>query len=287
MSRGLPPETVQRLAQIFDSKDWPMHNPDSLDDPGLFDRFCQLFSMLSPAEQELMMLLTEDFFRCTFYHYPYLMRSALGQLDPLLVNRAERVFLLPLVSPQDAERGESKSGDFLLYPALRHVIPSLPLLRNKDVKAIETLTALNRHHSNRHNSLLLFLDDFIGTGETASKTLDAYRRLYGVEDDSVVVVALVAQERGMNAIRDLGFEVVAAHVRKRGISDSAKISDIGEAFAIMDAIEGELLVVQQYRRGYGQSEALVKMIRTPDNTFPAYWWTKTREGTPWPAPFRR
>ena len=55
----------------------------------------------------------------------------------------------------------------------------------------------------------------------------------------------------------------------------------------MDDIEKRLKVNENYRRGFKESEALVCMLRCPNNTFPVFWSTKKVSGESWPAPFPR
>ncbi len=52
----------------------------------------------------------------------------------------------------------------------------------------------------------------------------------------------------------------------------------------MEEIEDKMSVKRNYRLGYGQSEALVTMCRTPNNTFPVFWEEK---GNMKLAPFPR
>jgi hypothetical protein len=73
----------------------------------------------------------------------------------------------------------------------------------------------------------------------------------------------------------------------KGISESTAIENKVAALKIVDRIEKRLRITEKFFRGYGQSEALVKMIRTPNNTFPLYWCDKTKKGDKWPAPFPR
>ena len=53
---------------------------------------------------------------------------------------------------------------------------------------------------------------------------------------------------------------------------------------LMEEIEDKMSVKRNYRLGYGQSEALVTMCRTPNNTFPVFWEEK---GNMKLAPFPR
>jgi len=55
----------------------------------------------------------------------------------------------------------------------------------------------------------------------------------------------------------------------------------------MDKIESRLGNVNDFKHGYKMSESLVTMSRTPDNTFPVFWWDKCTTGSKWPSPFPR
>jgi hypothetical protein len=52
----------------------------------------------------------------------------------------------------------------------------------------------------------------------------------------------------------------------------------------MEHIEKNLDIPDDYLFGYKKSEALVTMIRTPNNTFPVFWYNKKNEDN---APFPR
>jgi hypothetical protein len=56
----------------------------------------------------------------------------------------------------------------------------------------------------------------------------------------------------------------------------------------MTSIEELLEVESNMRFGRNQTEALIKMMRTPNNTFPVYWEErKLKNGTFFYAPFPR
>ena len=52
----------------------------------------------------------------------------------------------------------------------------------------------------------------------------------------------------------------------------------------MKRIEHELGVSEEYEFGYGKSEGLVTLIRTPNNTFPVFWYEPSSDNL---APFVR
>jgi len=284
---NLSVDNISRLDQIFDSKNWPKKEPVPGSILPLYEKFCQLLSILSKNEQNLILTLTKDFLRCTLNDYLELLKNSLLKVNQTSIDNSEEIFVLPLVSPEDEQRGKFKSGYLLPYPAVNIVIPHLPTFNGKNIISLVHLSFLNHKYSNRNNALILFVDDFIGTGETAIKALTNFKKSYSIQSDSFVIVALVAQERGIVKISEHGHLAVAADIRKRGISDSRRITDKRNAFLLMDQIEKRLEVGNNFLGGYRKSEALVKMIRTPNNTFPVYWCLKSSNNKPWPAPFPR
>jgi len=276
--------TLARLTTIFQSNKWPF--PDSKEDSALFMDFCNLLSNLSIAEQELVLILTEDFLRVTYFDYLPLMEKVLLRIDNSLIEKAGKIFILPLISPKDKAIGVIKSSHNMLYDVLHQCINRHTCFSNAKHKT-SALVDIGKIQPDRCNALLIFVDDYIGSGLTACEAMWDYWGSYRIESDSVVIIALVGQDKGVHILKQHFFNVHVEHIRRRGISDSNKFTDINIPLDIMDQIERRLKVFKKYRRGFAKSEALVTMIRTPNNTFPVYWCSETKKRTPWPAPFKR
>ncbi|MGO9116873.1 MAG: hypothetical protein ACLQPD_04585 [Desulfomonilaceae bacterium] len=265
----------------------------------LYDRFCDMLAQLSVDEQELVCTLTSDFFRCRPYTPPYLQLTwaLLSSINPTRVSNAKAVFLIPITSPEDSERRKTKSGPTLTYCAWNDVMPSHPRYERKIlsgcVRAIDSLTPLYETQNQRQDSLLIFMDDFVGSGETAARVLTEYAQRCRSATDSLVLAPLVAQRMGISHVRrkcdalSLDVEIVVGLERGRGISDSDRFPDIDHALEIMEGIEKKLKVRSKFWRGYREAQALVQIMRTPNCTFPIYWCTWAADGTRWPAPFWR
>jgi hypothetical protein len=278
------PEVLTRLERIFEINKWPQ-NPD--EEPDLFDNFCDLLSKLDSEEQELLFILTTDFLRCPFIDYIPLLKKALGNYFLKWCDRFNNIFLIPLSSPADTQRGQVKSGANVVYIAKSLLSKAYPWLKHKRIIDLSEPSKLNEFYPDREKSLIIFMDDFIGSGTTASSILTNYTNDYQVENDEVLIVTLVALETGVKVIKSKGINVLTAYIQRRGISDSNKFADIERALSIMDNIEKRLNIRKSDRRGFKKSEALVALIRTPNNTFPIYWCTETIGGGSWPAPFPR
>lgn len=276
------------LTKIFDSKKWPIDDPEAKEWQDLFDRFCKLLSLLSDEEQNLVLTLTEDFLWCQWTIYEKLLREAVEKIESKSIGNRKYIFLVPLLSKEDIERGENKSGNMITSLMQYNVIPSTAIFNDTKIISLTSLDKISYRYADRENSLIIFLDDFIGSGTTADKCIKYYNEYYRIENELVLIIALVAQEQGIDVIRKLGLNVYAAIIRTRGISDSARFPNIGRAIRIMKNIEDKLLINGKYLFGYGRCEALVTMMkRTPNNTFPLYWCSRGKNKLAWPAPFPR
>lgn len=278
---------VRRLNSIFGKLGWRMHINDEtvFSYESIFNNFCDFLACLNSEEKELFFYLTEDFLHCPYTIYPKLMREALLHIPEEIIDKSNDVFLIPLINPR--EIGKTKSSTGSLYSVLRDVIPKIPKLDNKKPKSYEDPSLLNQRHNKRKKSLILIFDDFIGSGDTAVSALDYFNNEIRLESDVPIVISLVAQYQGLEKIKELDFKVYAARRRNKCISDSTKIENKCRAIKIIRKIENRMGVSKKNRLGYKKSQALVSMIRTPNNTLPIYWWSKKPNGEEWNGIFRR
>jgi hypothetical protein len=295
----LSPEVVERLNQVFQANGWPTEGDFPGKTMSMYNKFCALLERLSKDEQDLICDLTRDFFRCKPYspEYSRLTWDILSSIDPTRVHAAKMVFLIPFTSLGDSQKRKTKSGPTLTYFAWHDVMPSHPLYESKilsgSVQAIDALEPLYKTRDRRQDSLLIFMDDFIGSGKNAEKVLTEYAEQCRAATDSLVLAPLVAQRMGISYVKskcaqlELEIEVVIGRERGRGISDSDRIRDVDRALEIMEKIEQRLQVGPKFWRGYREAQALVQIMRTPNCTFPLYWCTNAADGTRWPAPFWR
>lgn len=277
---------LERLLKLFKGLKWVINSEVEGTHPyeDVFNDFAELLSYLNQDEQDLILTLTEDYLHCTTLQYPILLNQALSKIPSLKFAQCDAVFVVPLKAPKD--KGKVKSADAMLYSS-RVALPKVHDVSGKVFKKYSDPDLLKEEHGNRKRSLILLVDDFIGTGDTAEAALQDYNLRLRVDGDEPIVVALVAQEQGIKKLNRLGFSVVAADVRKRGISDNARVRDKASAIELMKRIEAQIKVQKDYSLGYGGTEALVSMMRTPNNTFPVYWWPKMPEGRLRTTPFKR
>lgn len=286
-----PADLVLRSKTIFLAKRWcasfsefpEFHDPDEEE---VFNRYCEMILELTPEERELVFTLTEEFLRCFHTQYWPTLKRALAQIEQELFAQINNICIIPLTKPRDI--GAGKSASSLLYPC-EQILHGMRL--NRPIRVCEDPLLLVSKHSNRRDTLIIMVDDYIGTGKTALACIQNYKSTLKKECDVPIVVALVAQQPGIEVITSEGVRVIANHVRQRGISDCSRLSNVLRSLTVMDMIEERFNFPPKYKRGFEASEALVQMASTPNNTFPLFWSTAEYESKGsrkiWPAPFRR
>lgn len=290
---SLLPHDVIRLVDIFNKLNWKLDTNDEQisNHRNIFDKFCNFLDFLNREERDLVLLLTEDFLHINFWNYPTLLKKALLEIPNDLIDSCENVYLTALISPKDI--GKTKSSTSMLYGCLHEVIPNIETFNKKKPKSYDNPNLIDEKHKNRQNSLILLLDDFIGSGDTAIESINYFKENSYNESDTIIVVSLVAQIQGVLRIEEAGHKVFYANLRDRAISDSVRIKNKFRALKVIRNIEKRMGieknadVQKDYRLGYKRTQSLVSMIRTPNNTLPIYWWSKKPNGEKCDGIFRR
>ncbi len=216
----LTAERIARLAEVYAKNEWPRTRKIPFADE--YDEFCEMLKFLEEEEQDLVIELTQYFLRIeSGQYFSYFLMSLEKLFADTSLPTTSTVSIMPLISPSDF--GKSKSSTALFYD-IKSKIPMLPTKHKlKETKMVDAISPSTPANSSKitsiKNDLICLVDDFIGTGETA---IDAVNHLLekGLKQEYIVVVALVAQKQGMEALEQLGIRSYVAESRERGISDN-------------------------------------------------------------------
>jgi adenine/guanine phosphoribosyltransferase-like PRPP-binding protein len=274
----IPIDVFQKLQEIFLQQHWDIQN-----DPA-FNDFCGALSFLNTEQQECVLDLTQKFLRVDLAFYPLYLRKTLQAINPDLLKGIKTVFVMPLMPKEDY--GKSKSSNLTVQMLIGREV------RAQDILGVNSVYLLNRIDElkmvvNSKDWLLLLVDDFIGTGETAEKALKDIMSECKIDFKRLIILALVSQKNGYETLINKGVNVVCTEIRKKGISDEYSEPVRQKYLALMNNIEDILKVKKDFRLGYKGSEALVTLNRTPNNTFPVYWREAKVNNKKFPAPFPR
>lgn len=277
--KTLSTQYLLRINDIFERNKWTI---ECSEDKSMsqFNRFCQRVLDIGENEKrDLFLELSERYLWLTQEHY---LEWLIVVLRKLVKNIEEdiKIFVMPLIAPEDI--GKAKSSMLLTYLFNDVKIRYDSVLgRYKYELIYDSASVCGKMPGEK--SILVLVDDFIGTGNTAEKCLKSMNLPKDIVERTKVL-ALVAQEEGVDYIQKLGVELYVGETRRKGISDYYTDEEAEHRLKLMEEIEDKMSVKGNYRLGYGQSEALVTMCRTPNNTFPVFWEEK---GNMKLAPFPR
>ena len=248
--RELSTQYLIRISQIFEKNKWLIESTEDAED-SLFNRYCErILEINENKKRNLVLELTERYLWVQEEQYTYYLIDAVKKMLLLKpeINEETKLYIMPLVSPED--EGKTKSSSMLAY---------------------------------LFNSVKLRHDNYIGTGETAEKCLLHILKM-NVEISQIAIVSLVAQKLGLDYLSKYSICVSTSIERQRGISDFYEGEMLDKNIQLMREIEDKMSIKEKFKFGYGASEALVTMCRTPNNTFPIFWEESSNMKT---APFPR
>lgn len=280
---------IAELRDNFEKRDWT--NFDEFE--FFFENFCSIYEHLNQEQTDLVLELTNDFLWLRENEYFPRLKNVLIKLSQKKHLNLDRVYVIPMVSPKDRATMKTKSSHHLAYLCRNNVLKHLKEFNKSIFIIVDDLTRLpTRKFLEKNNHPIIVVDDFIGTGDTATEALDEILALQNYSNKNLFVMSLVSQNRGKSSISKKGYELISDVIVSMGITDKYKGKEQAKNKKVMASIEDILAkdkkFDQGYRFGYKKSEALVSMIRTPNNTFPLYWRNCSFEkGKKWNAPFPR
>lgn len=272
-------ERFNKLRVIFDSKKWPIEDVFMNNE---FDKFHEMLEHLNDEEQDLILLLLNDFIKIEGSEYMKLFYPLFEEFAESAHERGnKRILLSPLIAPSDI--GKTKSSTFLFYQ-IKSKISNLRVKFNYiEIECYDYHELLLKRLE--QTDIICLVDDFIGTGETAcSAVLNLCKNFLSAFEitDNIAVMILICQNEGLLKLHEIISKenVFAQITRNKGISDN--YIDFKSKLSIMAKIEQRIKVKGKYSYGYKQSESLVKVERIPNNTFPIFWYKNNIIPVPFP-----
>ncbi|MCH5138170.1 hypothetical protein JMF89_13265 [Clostridiaceae bacterium UIB06] len=267
----LDSSTILKVMDLFNNKSWSID--DSTNVMSRFNRFCYMLDKLNQDERELILELSKRYITVDWGQYLGKMEEALEMIysdSTLGVNEESLLYIMPLIAPKDI--GKIKSSTCMVYLLQGNNFNYNEKIYPENFRITEKKDGLPPDiSSKKKNQFIILVDDFIGTGETAEECLrDLFRKVPIRE--KIIVLSLVAQKNGIDKIEKLGVRVFSPMVVGKGITDYYSTTEVEQKKQVMRQIEERIKPNLVHRLGYLQSEALVTMHKTPDNTFPIFWY---------------
>jgi len=267
--------------KIFESKEWKT-NP-------LYEhvekKMLNLFSNLNNAEIDLVLELLENFTWIGNNQYDKKILDIFRKIDNELIKKAEKFYFFPVVKPYDSHK--LKSGLSLIYPVVG-IINYIEDLDHIDKSGDNIITKYKslRKLNLKENEFLILVDDFVGSGktfETCIKTIESYE----IPLEQVILISIAIQNEGLDLVNEKKIKAYYSHIEKKGITDYFVDENQSRRKSLMKLMERKLKFKSKFSLGFEESEALLSLIRTPNNTFPIFWHEYYDKETIQKAPFPR
>ena len=269
VDRNVSPDSYMALIDLFQNNGWNIQ----AEDYGVFERYVRTMgSLKSEQQRELFLELSKRFThipQCEYMNYiPNLVSTVIKDYP-------NKTLCFTCCLPKD-DIGKVKSAASVLY-----LIRGTSLKTRVDLRGVTyfckySINDYTEYNIANNEHILILVDDFIGSGETALCAIDYVKEVIPeMSNDNIVVLSIAALQKGINELTARNIKVYTHIKLSRGISDYYVGEKKESALDIMHQIErGPIKVKRRFALGYKQSEGLISMERCPNNTFPIYWLRK-------------
>jgi hypoxanthine-guanine phosphoribosyltransferase len=272
--------SITKLYTIFSDKKWTDKEGNKI----VFSNFCKLLLNLNESQRELIIDLAERYTWITLSEYQSKLINILESVENEKMEGIKKIILFPVMKPEDEKK--TKSGHTILY-MLKAIKPLLTRYKEIDFIEIESYeTIKSSNFKLKDTDAVFLLDDYLGSGETIEATLKEVLSNRNIEPKQLNVISIASQFDSTEFLKNIGVAYYTDLITKKGISDYYKSPELEEKIEIMTEIE-KLIPGNHFSFGYNQSEALITLMRTPDNTFPIFWKEHKKSGEFYDAPFSR
>lgn len=268
VDRNISPDLYIKLVNLFHAKGWDIQ----LEDYGIFERYVRTVGSLETDQQKKLLLdLSKQFIHITQCQY---MDYIPALVSAIIKDYPNRILCYACCLPEE-DIGKVKSSAGVLYQIKGTTLKTRVDLRDVKYYCKDSIKEYRPYGIANDDHLLILVDDFIGTGETALGAVDYVKKIFPeMLNSNIVVLAIAGMQQGIEELERHQIKVYSAIALKRGISDYYIEQDLENALEIMHQIEDHIKVKPQFLLGYKQSEGLISMERCPNNTFPIYWLKK-------------
>ena len=273
--------TLLKFQEIFEMKSWTQM--DGCDDK--LNRFGDLIDNLKHDEINLLLELTHMYEWMSYNDYHNNLRRLLKSTLEEQLKGKKQLIIFPIIKPTD--ESEVKSGHVVMK-MLQGIKPSINGFKKLSIKLLKEFRDLESEKLiMTDNEFLILVDDYIGSGKTLDKTLNIVSKNESINNQNFAILTMVIQKQAKVELTEKGVIHYNSLVLSKGISDSFITPELETKIETMKRIERKIPKVSQYSFGFEKSEALITLMRTPNNTFPIFWKGILSKGEEIEAPFQR
>lgn len=272
----------QEIIQLFKIKGWEIDDENKY---SLYNRYREILLKLdfTIEEKELFIKLSREIILVDTSEYINGASNLLVKfIEKYDMKNLQEIYIMPSITKNMSSKDEIKSSSFISYLFRGTNIYYNDMLVRKKINIIGGYRDL-QHKKNKFitkNKPLIIVDDFIGSGDQVTECINDVCSL-GIKKENIFVLALYVHEYGYKKLQKENMDLIFEKMINKGVTGILSESEV----KTLKSIEKKINVKTGYEFGYGGSEALISLIRTPNNTLPVFH--TIRKGGVNIAPFPR
>ncbi|CEN85134.1 phosphoribosyltransferase-like protein [Paraclostridium sordellii] len=274
----------QQIIQLFEMRNWEI---DDKNQYSLYNRYRNILLKLdfTVEEKELFFKLSSKIILVGIDEYTKGTSNLLIKfVQSYKGENIKKIHIMPSITKCMHMNDEIKSSAFISYLFKSKNIYYNDILAKKKINIIGGYRDLNNKKNEfiKQNKPLIVVDDFIGSGDQVTDCVNDICSL-GINKKNIFILALYIHESGKKKLSDENINLIYEECISKEVSGVLSNKEI----EILKSIERKINVRNGYEFGYGGSEALISLIRTPNNTLPIFHTVKVGKGRLNIAPFPR
>lgn len=253
------------LDKIFEEKNWKEKENSTYVLEALSSFSDIIFE--NDEEYDLFLELLQRFHWISLNDYYNSCRNLLIDLITELNTNNQNIYLFPLI--EKVQQSKVKSGNFIAY-LIKSLIPTIPNNEKCKFEDINNFADISKIKFKKYDTLLL-VDDFIGSGETLEECIKDITTANKNIGNKIKILTIAIRKDTFDRFSK-NYKIYKSIEVLKGISDYNTGADVMDKKNVMRNIEKRIFTsIDDYSLGFKESESLITLLRTPDNTFPIFW----------------
>lgn len=262
MSNKVELQFVMQLKKIFEEKKWSqIENNDYV-----YESLCNLSELIASSDDEYNLFL-DLIKRYDWLSYNDYCVKVKKLLESILINSSLKItkfYTFPTIKPEDQKKNKSGNTISYMIKCNKPFIKGAKHIKFQELTLFDEFTSLTL----KSDEYIVLVDDYIGSGETLFACINEIINFNPNLKGKIIVATIAIQH---DTIPKINIPLFYVDIVKKGISDNYNSPYKEKHIETMIKLESKLISGRNFSLGYEQSEGLVTMLRTPDNTFPIFW----------------
>ena len=256
-------EFLAQITEIFSRNKWN----EPLDEKRL-EQIAKFSGELSETGRRMFIDLIAKFIVIPGEEYRRRILKILNDIPTSIFQGVKNVFIIPILN--SSSKNKIKSSRTVAYFFKEESI--IDFFQKKGINIIVEANPdkIPKKIESSSSKLIIFVDDFIGTGDTTIECLKIYNSEKDIAPEKVIIISIAVMKAGIERLSLQGVKVFYNFIQDKGIMEIVEEDIKTLYYSEMELLEKEINARKEYHLGYGMSESLIKLIRVPNNVFPVF-----------------